>query len=223
MAYCCELGKEYSLRRFLIHETENFFINAALGPLGIEGYLLLSSITHYPSISSLPSGHFEELEKLAEKSVDILGKKYNQPVIMFEHGPNSCRTDNNGGSCIDHAHLHIIPTSTDIQACFNGAADLDNLRTFDYWHIIPYLELMGGHQKDITNLNELPADSAYLFLQQHGKRKIYLPDFGIPSQFIRQLVSADNYIENPMYDWVLNPQPDLCKKTVEEIKPYFEK
>jgi len=111
--YCKNIltdSKEKDVWNRPIIESQNFVVIPTLGAFLI-GWLLIISKMHYLCIGSLPDSLFPELINLKRKVKYILNQTIG-PTISFEHGP--CSSYERAGSCIDHAHLHIVPTKIDL-------------------------------------------------------------------------------------------------------------
>ena len=110
---CCELGTELHKQNRVLCETDNFFVFPTLGPIDIEGYLLIATKKHYLGFGMIPSEQYSELNELIKETKKIIKDVYKKPTIIFEHGPR-IGEDTKPGKSIDHAHLHVIPADFDI-------------------------------------------------------------------------------------------------------------
>lgn len=98
----------------IILETNSFIVIPDIGPI-VEGYCLIISKRHIPAISHLDHEELYELARLHDCVTTVLAHIYGAPII-YEHGELSF--SKNAGACIDHAHLHIVPTTFDlVSAC----------------------------------------------------------------------------------------------------------
>jgi ubiquinone/menaquinone biosynthesis C-methylase UbiE/diadenosine tetraphosphate (Ap4A) HIT family hydrolase len=95
----------------VILETENFVAVPALGSI-VPGYLLIVSKRHIPSMAHLPERELPDLDMFLAQIVQTQAQHWGYPVI-FEHGGCS---DNrhSAGSCISHAHWHVVPGDRDL-------------------------------------------------------------------------------------------------------------
>lgn len=176
-----------------IYKTKNFVVFPTLGQI-VEGYLLIVPKQHYMSIAQIPNPLYPELEQVQEKVKQILTKHYSSP-LFFEHGPISKREK--AGCCLDHAHLHCVPTSVSL---------LEEItKNFDY--------------KEINSFSELPTDLPYLFLEENNKRYLFLIDTILPHQYLRQILAVKtNNAEK--WDWRTHPELEKIQNTVKSlIKP----
>jgi len=107
MQACCELGAivdEDPSR--VVWETENFFVAPTIGPIGIDGYVLVISKEHNRGVGDIDEEDRKELETVLARTKAVVSETYGTPFV-FEHGPRVCQY--RGGSCLDHAHLHVVP------------------------------------------------------------------------------------------------------------------
>ena len=198
---CCRLGQELVEGKNILYESNNFFIVPSVGPMGIKGYVLLCSKQHYKGIGDIPKEHESELEEVLNKAKRILHDIYNSEIIVFEHGPKmSCHR---GGSCLDHAHLHLVPTSADVMNFLSSIFKPEKIKNFD--------RLRQIYKKQ---------QSSYLFIQtQENKRYVIEVDFPIPSQYLRQVIASEQNISD--WDWRVNPDYETFEKTLKELKNKF--
>lgn len=96
---------------YLLERTEHFVVIPAIGSFS-PGYLLVLPRRHALSFGRVPPGLSEELEDLLQGIAEWARETYGKSVLMFEHGPASQTA--RGGSCLDHAHLHISPVPEEI-------------------------------------------------------------------------------------------------------------
>lgn len=199
--YCCRLGRELLDRHNIIYESENFFAVPALGQLGIEGYLLLCSKKHHIGLGDIPKIYYPELENFLDKTRNVIFSVYGSGVLMFEHGPRfSCHK---GGGCLDHAHLHLVPTSVDVMDFLNKIFKPQKINGLDR------LKKIFKKQK-----------SSYLFLiDQSKKRYVIETTIPIPSQYIRQIIASKMGVKD--WDWRINPDRKTFIKTIKRLKNKF--
>ena len=92
-------------------ESLSFYIFPSVGSL-ISGHLLIVPKRHYTALSMATIDEIVELEAIIHELQSIykavLGSNY---IFYFEHG--ILDVDKSLMSCVDHAHLHIIPTAVD--------------------------------------------------------------------------------------------------------------
>lgn len=158
-------------------ESSNFVVVPTLGHF-IPGWLLLIPRLHYPCLGALDPDQLSELMEVKARSEALLKSLYGA-VIKFEHGPCSPGT---AGSCVSHAHLHLVPTWKDFHSelCTN---------------------FTGRRIGDLFELSsEYRNGSPYLFYEDDtGLASVYQAPL-IPSQYMRMLI-ARHIGRLDQYDW----------------------
>ena len=201
MGFCCRLGDEYQFKKNVLYESDNFFVVPSIGQMGICGYVLLCSKYHYLGMGNIPEEYIPELEAVLDKTKKVISDTYGSEVLVFEHGPRlGCHK---GGGCLDHGHLHIVPTSI---------------------NIMEFLQRMLKPEEisDFSRLREIyeAQESSYMFVEtQDNKRYVIEVEFPIPSQYLRQvLASKMGFAE---WDWRVNPDYETFERTVRQLKGKF--
>lgn len=189
----------------VVYQSEHFIAIAGLGQI-TDGYILLLTREHFPSMAHLPSAaYYQELEQVHEYLVAVLSKLFVRPIV-FEHGPMLSlnargMTCEGGGSCMDHAHLHFFPVPI-----------VTN-------QILSHLQVQHAHYP-ITQYRELQRQKKrampYLFFETaQGKRWVFDAP-SVPSQYLRRIVAETMNVPDK-WNWHLYPQPERIKTTVERF------
>lgn len=144
----------------------------------VPGYFLAVTRSHIHSVAELPSLDLAcfygwVLERCKEWRL-LFGE-----YLIAEHG--SC-PGTRSGSCIDHAHLHLVPLANEV-----GSAILN--RSGVIWR-----ELSGAEE-----LSELRG-RGYVSINLQG-RLFAADDVSLPSQWLRQLVARE--LGLAVWDWAL--------------------
>ncbi len=201
MGSCCRLGDEYQLKKNILYESDNFFVVPTIGQMGIDGYVMLCSKEHYIGMGNIPEEHTSELESVLEKIKEVISETYNSEVLVFEHGPRlGCHK---GGGCLDHSHLHIVPTSVNIMKFLQSKFKPEEI-------------------EDFNRLREIyeAQKSSYMFVEtQDNKRYVIEVEFPIPSQYLRQVLASNVGIKD--WDWRVNPDYETFERTVNQLKGKF--
>ena len=160
-----------------ILESRNFVVVPTLGHF-IPGWLLVIPREHHLCLGALDDELMSELTAVKRKSEDLLRGIYGA-VIKFEHGPCLSVTV---GTCVAHAHLHIVPTKEDLRselASFFRGREIHGLHelSFLFEHKCPYI----------------------LYEDDAGSAAVYETPL-IPSQFMRMLL-ARKIGALAKYDW----------------------
>jgi diadenosine tetraphosphate (Ap4A) HIT family hydrolase len=181
----------------IIDESENFYAKAALGHF-VFGYTLIISKEHFHSFAYLPEHLFPELEAFRDHVLDKLHNLCQHPITMMEHGAmNRCRR---GGSCIDHAHLHLMPLAADLYPVLSERFSFDQL----------------GSMSELQRLKD--AQTPYLYYQREGIRghAVKLAQ-DVPSQLLRRI--ACQVLGQPdLWDWRVQPLRDVLQQFTSEYK-----
>ena len=196
------LKKEFNeagLQSRIVATTKYFVIMPMVGPL-VKGYLLIVPKDHYLSISQLPSCQIQELIAIKSELRNIFNILFGK-CVFFEHGALSCTAK--GGSCSDHAHLHIVAVDVDVKEKFSEYG-------YDLVEISDY--------RDITKQKE--RNIPYLFYENQDSQ-MYVADAPVvESQFIRKLIAKEiNASERAL--WNENIRKDWMIEIVKEMRPFF--
>lgn len=181
----------------VIDESENFYAKAALGHF-VFGYTLIISKEHFLSFSYVPEHLFPELEAFRDKVVDKLHNLCQHPITMLEHGAgNRCHR---GGSCIDHAHLHLMPLAADLYPTLSERFSFGEL----------------GSMSDVRRFKDVQIP--YLYYEREGFRShaVELPQ-DVPSQLLRR-IACQSLGKPDLWDWRERPLRDVLQRFTDEYK-----
>jgi hypothetical protein len=127
---------------------------------------------------------FAELKEVLREVRCRLSRLYGEELCTFEHGA-ACPS-NRAGACIDHAHVHVLPTNCDVS---------EHLAAFQY------RRLSALH--DLRVFDEGPQSYIY-YEPEPGQMMAYTCDERVPSQFMRRLICEQ--LGNKMaWDWRVAP------------------
>lgn len=102
-------------QNWIYARDERFFAMLGLGPI-VEGYSLLATIGHTPSMLDLPLHDVEHLSEFTGRIRRLLESHYGEAIIT-EHGrvaPCVDRDRDGDESHCFHAHRLVFPISTDL-------------------------------------------------------------------------------------------------------------
>jgi len=164
------------------------FAKPALGQF-VDGYTLVVSRDHVRSFSEMSAADLADVEELKNRIAAELRRLYHQRIVVFEHGCGD-KPESRGGSCIDHAHLHVLPLPVSLEC--------DLQRRF--------------RSTSVTKLADLAlrreAPGPYLYLEDgSGERFTFELDTPIPSQFLRRLI-CQRLNQPTLWDWRTHPFRD---------------
>lgn len=193
-----------------IFETEHFAVIASLGQI-VEGYLLVLSKDHYPSIAHVPLTLYEELSLVYLRAKRVLSRCYSAPFI-FEHGPMPEKEPHgellcSGGACVEHAHLHFIPLPVSSDPI-----------VFRLKEELPWRPISQLVDIRIQAKRRMP----YFFVEtENGERYIFDAPIA-PSQYLRRLVAV--LIGKPKrWNWRQYPGAERVINTVSRLRACKEK
>ncbi len=181
----------------VIDESENFYAKAALGHF-VFGYTLIIPKEHFPSFGYLPEDLFPELEDFQDKVLDKLHNLSQDPITIMEHGAmNRCQR---GGSCIDHAHLHLMPLAADLYPLLSQRFSFHELES----------------TSDMRRFSD--AHTPYLYYRREGFRGFAVQlSQDIPSQLLRR-IACEALGKPELWDWRDTPLRDLLQRFTAEYK-----
>lgn len=174
----------------IILESDNFVVMPTIGCL-VEGYLLVVSKKHYTCMGDLPSLLTNELNSLVEIVTSKINEKYKKNAVCFEHG--GCK--GKSGSCVDHAHLHVVPFDTNLTKL-----------------IKPY----ALNDMTISSLHDLQSYAPYLYWQDIDESQHVATGDFFPSQFFRKII-ADYYGLGNEWDWHQFHHAENMLKTIKDF------
>lgn len=160
----------------VIAESASFFAKPGLGHFS-RGYSLICTRQHVRSFSLLPTGQLAELEYVTRIVRARLEHLYDCKVVVFEHGGCSSLP---AGSCVDHAHLHLLPLPTGTPASVSLRA-----------RFVPTLRL--------EQLASLRGQS-YLYIDSGDRKGAYTLSEPLPSQYARR-VFCERLGISDYWDW----------------------
>lgn len=193
--------EEAGLESRIVATTKKFVIMPMVGPL-VPGYLLIVPKDHYLSISQLPKEQVEELKTIKQELQKVFNETYGK-CVFYEHGALSCSLK--GGSCSDHAHLHIVAVDVDVKEQFSKYG-------YELRKIVDYSKIMEQKEKNMP----------YLYYENQ-ENEMFIADAPIvESQFIRKLIAKDiNSTDRAL--WNENIRKDWMIDIVKRLRPHFEK
>jgi ATP adenylyltransferase len=181
-------------------ETDNFFVVPSLGAM-VEGWLLIVTKEHHLCMGALKPKQITELNELSLYIKSIVESCYGK-VAIFEHGPALEKLA--VGCGVDHAHLHIVPTTVPLVEQSNSWND----QPFD-WVKVP--GIIGATEHYLKQ-------QSYLYVDQEISGALLYAGDGITSQFFRKTIASHLNILSE-FNWRDNPNFSNIKKTVECLEP----
>ena len=168
----CKLPEKDSI----LYEDEYIYVLPDISPL-VTGHILVISKEHFDSYANASAEVINSVTNFLDYYRTYIGYR---EFTIFEHGSV---IHNEGGTSVEHAHIHIIPTKLNMQLVLN-----ETIGAFEN------MSLEQLHKFSTIN-------SSYLYFQFGTEQKGYAYKVGkIKSQFLRDVV---NQILNKdsIYDW----------------------
>lgn len=109
-----------------IYQDSRVTIIADIAPM-VPGYALILTNNHVPSFAFMRPELLQKVEELKKQLRDYLKPVFGE-VVFFEHGPT--QPSSSAGCCIDHAHLHVVPTDVDLLPLISRDYDFSSLPNF---------------------------------------------------------------------------------------------
>jgi diadenosine tetraphosphate (Ap4A) HIT family hydrolase len=184
----------------IIDESESFYAKAALGHF-VFGYTLIISKEHFPSYAYVLEHLFPELESFMDHVLDKLHNICPHPINIMEHGAISrCQR---GGSCIDHAHLHLMPLAADLYPILSERFSFGELESLS----------------EVRRFKD--AQVPYLYYQREDLRSHAVGlSQDVPSQLLRRI--ACQALGTPeLWDWRNAPLRDDIRRFTSEYKGFI--
>jgi diadenosine tetraphosphate (Ap4A) HIT family hydrolase len=191
------LGADTYERRIAL-ESAGTAVVPSLGPLA-PGHVLVCPKSHHRSVAATSLELQRELNAVAERTASLLTQIFHAPVHSFEHGDASRGHD---VSCsVEHAHLHLLPTTADPWLSLRGELD---------WRPI----------REGESLAELTGGEEYLYYARpDGESFVHLGsgDGPLPSQLLR-LRFAEAMGAADTWNWRLAPRPALADENYRALR-----
>lgn len=201
-AFCQIANKTKSIQDYDIPiiESVNFIVITALGQF-IDGYLLICPKKHYLNIGSLEPELFDEFYKLKSEVQNLLNNAYGKKTVCFEHG--AAPVSGAGPTCIDHAHLHILP--------------LDTLGT-NLWEA-PDLHFK-THSTSLSISEFVKAGTPYFYVEDSDGNASVYDALLLPCQYGRRVIA--NFVGKPSFwNWRRYPYKAETLRTLKYLQKFL--
>ncbi len=161
----------------IIWEDKQVYVAPDLFPICV-GHMLISSKVHYNSFANAPTMTICSVKRAIDFLKTNIFKEHF--ITIFEHG---AVVKHSAGASIDHAHLHIVPISFDLQAEIESSSLIKN----------------NAESCALDDLFKLGAQNQpYIFCQSRNRPPVIFRVDELPSQFLRKLIANKLGYE---YNW----------------------
>ena len=157
------------LRTEILLESETFAVILDIAPVS-PGHMLLVTQGHCSSFGALNRAALQQAEGILPVLSRALYRAYSRSVVIFEHG--AADAAHRGGGCIDHAHLHIVPSDVQLSSSFQGtpASALEALEELARFDSQEYLYVKDGDGAKVFAVRELVSQhTRRLMVRAHGQ------------------------------------------------------
>ena len=174
----------------ILCESDSFYVKPALGHF-IEGYCLVVTKEHARTMAELTREECFELANVLDEVGGRLNTLYPNGRCVFEHG--AVCPANRAGSCIDHAHMHVLPINCDVRG---------------------HLSALSGDR--IGSVRELTSFGSHLesyiyYEPEPGLSMVYSCHDRVPSQFMRRLIGQQLGGDKD-WDWRVSPHSEKIQQ-----------
>ena len=180
----------------ILAEVDGLAVLPGLGAQRV-GYLLIVPQPHVFSFGEMSTTELGRVERLLDILTTALEHAYG-PTVVFEHG--ACANGGRGGNCIDHAHLHVVPTAAPLldlalqERPFSALAGIAELRRF--------------------------ADNPYLALRSQNRQWYGASGVGAEGQYFRRFIGRA--LARPHdWDYTISPAYETVAATIAGVRPIF--
>ena len=184
--------------RRILAESAHWLLVPTIGALA-PGHLLIVSREHYPACLHAPLEARRELERFLASVAERLRELYSGPVVCFEHGESAGSLKGRSGSCIDHAHLHVVPAPPSFVSHLTGRGT--------GWRRVESFAASGASASD---------GHAYLLAGElFPRNRIFIREAPgvVPPQLLRRVLSSELHT-GQSWNWRIHPQPENFLQTI---------
>ena len=158
------------------------------------GHILIVSRRHVERVADLDAGELADLETVLIFWHSKLGRKWDDPRFVFEHGG---RSSTSSSGCIAHAHIQMLPLAFCPVMSHDGFMPLNSVRELQSYRGLDYLLVW---ERDGIFLHELSPGQTGQFVRRRISKLLGLPDswdyLAFPNLETMQLTLAELSTEN---------------------------
>lgn len=189
----------YPSRELLYLADGSFFALLGLGPI-VEGYTLIATREHIPSMLDLAATEFDSLLNFTQRVRETLSTYYGD-VIVTEHGRIPiCEARRGAQQHCFHAHRLVFPVTMHLDERLSG------------------LGLPWARYGSPTDIRDFAWHGEYLYYEnQEGECMISPAPSTLMPQFFRHTV-AEMVGRPELASWAKYPQPDIILKARSKLR-----
>jgi ATP adenylyltransferase len=185
----------------VLSEGRHWLLVPTIGPLA-PGHLMLVPRSHYYSVLSCPEEVLHEGRALLEECASKLRAIYGRDVVVFEHGATPGQ-EKVCGSCIEHAHLHVVPGPSSFVSAALGA--------FDGWR----------SGASLAELRSEVTSHPYMLVGQLSRGAFYARRClePVPSQILRRILARE-LGDDDKWDWRRQANEAVFVRTINDWRSH---
>lgn len=189
---------EFAPDDFILRDSGDFFVIPGAGSV-CDGYVIISPKAHVLSFGHLDASLDSQLQAVFGDVERKLAGHYGRAVIAFEHGAESFR--NRGGSCTDHAHMHVFPADPRLSLAAAVGTDFE---------LRPVTQFLPSVREQVRTRHR-----PYLWLREGGQMWVCDAPRAL-SQYVRRVITAQ--LGRPdEWDWLVFPGTGHMRATVAQL------
>ncbi|MGJ6969520.1 hypothetical protein ACSDR0_47315 [Streptosporangium sp. G11] len=191
--FCEEFNKPGSWRT--MKRARDYVLTPGLGSF-VVGYALLIPLTHVTSMASLGREKLSEMAGEIEEIRSLISTQTGSAVLIAEHGSGACEV---GASCVDHAHIHFLPTPDANEAMHRFLA-------------------VDGKATKLAQFYDLASTDmeSYVYLSTTSDTHLIWPSDRFARQFVRRVVATQHQL-GAVYDWREFPFTENMRATHKQL------
>ncbi len=208
-SYCAELNSLTEESYFLLlisdlfknksrylFESKDFIVFPSVGTL-VPGHVLVVPKRHTTAMAYLDKREVSNLKTIIQFLSNILGKIYDKNIICMEHG--AVKLTHSTGICVDHAHIHLLPTNLPIIKQIHFKMNKIGLQ-------------------ELRNLQKMCNE--YILVSQGIENLFFSVVDRIPSQFLRKIFFDAEKLSGD-WNWREDQRINLMQQTINDINQYM--
>ncbi len=212
-----ETGSEASIFNKPLYVSDHFVVVPTVGCF-MEGYLLAISRDHVYSMAELGTEKLEDIELYLTNYVSELETVFGEEYLIFEHGSGG--PEKPGGSCVRHAHFHLMPIGHNAIEKIRGCDPAIKFETLDKMAI----NLVEG--SDVISawprLSEFEGEN-YAFMDDGAESWIWVEPLVAEKRLIGQWIRREvaRFFGFEQWDWAADSCLDNARKTRKKLLDHF--
>jgi len=161
----------------------------------MPGYLLAVTSKHLTSFAQLQPERLAAVDNRLSLYEQELQKRFGQ-YFRLEHGSDNV-TQAGSGSCIDHAHMHLVPADEDVGPVVQEALPWEQIESY----------------ADLAEFRGRP----YVYLGRLASHFV-VPEPKLPGQWVRRQIAVVRGLDH--WDWAVCSSSDELQETLVKLEDF---